>query len=300
MSYSLQLTNEQLNKLYYVYQHKLLDNPNEYVSFRFNIDKSIITVYKTKKVLIQGKDDEHAHQVICELLELEYQPSQNFNNSIVHYHSTIGSDEVGTGDFFGSIVVCACFVPSHLEKQILNLGVKDSKLLTDDKIIQIAPILMQKVQYSYRVLDNQTYNKLYKIHKDNINMNKIKAILHNFVLNNLVSKVSDNYEMIIIDAFTPQTKYFSYLKEQSKILENVKLIEKAEKLFTSVACASCIARYIFLKDWERLEKECGYLLPKGAGSSVDEVGKIITREKGEDYLNNISKMNFKNIDKIFH
>ena len=298
MSITLNLTNEQLNTLYAYYQGSLLDNTNQYVKFRFNIDKSIITVYKTNKVLIQGKDDEKAHNDICKLLDLEQTKLQSFNSPITHFHSTIGSDEVGTGDFFGSLVVCACFVPSELESEVLKLGVKDSKLLTDDKIIEIAPILMEKLQFSYRVLDNLSYNRLYKVHGKNINMNKIKAILHNFVLINLEAKVGNKYEMIVVDAFTPQSKYFTYLKEQSRVLENVRLIEKAEKLFTSVACASCIARYIFLKDWERLESSCGYKLPKGAGSHVDEVASLILNEKGEEFLKNIAKMNFKTLDKI--
>lgn len=298
MSYSLELNTNQINIIYEKYRDYILDNTNQYVNFRFNINKSVITVYKTNKVLIQGKDDLDAYNDLCTLLSINKEQPKTFNSPITHYHSTIGSDEVGTGDFFGSVVVCAAYVPAEVENEILQLGVKDSKLLTDEKILEIAPILINKVQYSYRVLDNISYNKLYKTHKDNINLNKIKAILHNFVLNNLVNKVTGNYEMIIVDAFTPQAKYFSYLKEQSKVLENVKLIEKAEKLFTSVAIASCIARYIFLKDWERLENLYGYKLPKGAGSNVDEVAKKIYDEKGELFLSNFSKMNFKNLEKI--
>lgn len=298
MSYSIKLTNEQIQVLYNKYNDKLLDNTNQYMKYRFGINKSVVNVYSTNKVLIQGKDDAQTYKSICEILNINVNERETFNTPITHYHSTIGSDEVGTGDFFGSIVVCAAYVPDNLENEILQLGVKDSKLLTDEKILEIAPKLMEKVQYSYRVLNNTLYNKLYKAHKDKINMNKIKAILHNFVLNNLVSKVTGEYEMIIIDAFTPQNKYFSYLKEQSIILENVKLIEKAEKLFTSVACASCIARYIFLKDWERMENECGYHLPKGAGATVDKVALQILNEKGEQFMSKFTKMNFKNLEKI--
>ena len=53
--------------------------------------------------------------------------------------STIGSDEVGTGDYFGPIVVTASYVDQADMSFIEDLGVRDSKKLTDEKILEIAP-----------------------------------------------------------------------------------------------------------------------------------------------------------------
>ncbi len=39
-------------------------------------------------------------------------------------------------------------------------------------------------------------------------------------------------------------------------------------------------------------------IPKGAGVKVDEVGKLIVKEKGKDILNNIAKISFKNTERI--
>ena len=66
----------------------------------------------------------------------------------------------------------------------------------------------------------------------------------------------------------------------------------------SVACASIISRYLFLKEQEKLEKELDMSIPKGAGVKVDEVGKLIVKEKGKDILNNIAKISFKNTERI--
>ena len=48
--------------------------------------------------------------------------------------SMIGSDEVGTGDYFGPITVCAAYVRQDQIHLLKELGVQDSKNLNDEKI----------------------------------------------------------------------------------------------------------------------------------------------------------------------
>ena len=73
---------------------------------------------------------------------------------------------------------------------------------------------------------------------------------------------------------------------------------KAENKCLSVACASIISRYIFLKEYGKLSKELNIFLPKGAGNKVDEVGVTIAKKYGFDKLKEIAKLNFKNTSKI--
>ena len=73
---------------------------------------------------------------------------------------------------------------------------------------------------------------------------------------------------------------------------------KAEGKCPSVACASVISRYIFLKEYSKISKELDMFLPKGAGTKVDEVGIEIVKKYGFDKLKEIAKLNFKNTDKI--
>ena len=49
---------------------------------------------------------------------------------------------------------------------------------------------------------------------------------------------------------------------------------------------------------DQLREAVGYSLPLGAGSKVDEMAKKILEEKGLEFLQNITKSNFKNYDKI--
>ena len=59
-----------------------------------------------------------------------------------------------------------------------------------------------------------------------------------------------------------------------------------------------ISRYIFLKEFSKLSKELDMFLPKGAGTKVDEIGVKIVQEYGLKKLQQISKGNFKNTEKI--
>jgi ribonuclease HIII len=73
---------------------------------------------------------------------------------------------------------------------------------------------------------------------------------------------------------------------------------KAEDKCLSVACASLISRYIFLKEFDKLGQTYNTFLVKGAGTKVDEIGLKLTKQYGTEILNKIAKLNFKNTEKI--
>ena len=73
-----------------------------------------------------------------------------------YYNVTaIGSDEVGTGDFFGPIVVTASYVSLENIPFLEQLGVKDSKKMNDETILKIVPKIMNKIQFESKVLTNE-------------------------------------------------------------------------------------------------------------------------------------------------
>ena len=213
-----------------------------------------------------------------------------------YYFSAIGSDEVGTGDYFLPIVVTACFMDKVNIKFLESLKVHDSKKLTDKKILSIAPLIMKKIPYESIILSNKEYNEW--VNKG-INMNKVKAIMHNKMLFKMKSK-GFNYDKIIVDQFCLPGVYYNYLREVKDKVTGITFMTKAEDKNLSVACASIISRYIFLKEQEKLEKSLGILIPKGAGIKVDEIGKELVKSKGKDVLNEISKISFKNTNRILN
>lgn len=297
MSYTIDLSNTTSKIIMTYYKDYSISHTNNYTLFRAKYKGSTLTIFKTNTMIIQGSDCQDIYKEVCHLLEITPNFKESSNSELSVTTSHIGTDEVGTGDFFGGITVAAAFVPENKIKFLKELGIKDSKLLSNSKIEEIAPKMMKEIKYSVLLLDNIKYNFLTKVH--HFNMNKIKAMLHNTVIKNIVNKVCEEYEEIVIDGFTTSDKYFEYLEDEKEVIRNkVKLVEKGESKYISIAAASIIARYLFLSHMNKLSKEVGFDLPKGAGPKVDKAIEKIIKERSEKYLEVIGKTNFKNLIKI--
>ena len=286
------------------------DKTPQYAKWQAKDGDTVITLYESGKVVFQGKDADLSSDfwITTEKInngKVDVKNSSDkkketkkekteFINPRIYNSSSIGSDEVGTGDYFGPIVVTAAYVSKENIPFLEELGVKDSKKLTDHDILNIVPKFIKQIPYESMILTNEEYNKFYS---NDINMNKIKALLHNKVLYKLSNQIKD-YEYIIVDQFAESYIYFNYLKESSNVVRNITFFTKGEDKHLSVACASLISRYIFIKEFDKLSKSIDIELPKGASNLVDETGKKIVEKYGFDKLKEISKLNFKNTEKI--
>ena len=272
------------------------------------LDGTVITLYESGKIMFQGISadieanlwidmERHLNNRIIDITTgKDKNKNDNKKEDVkpITNKTAIGSDEVGTGDYFGPIVVTASFVSKEDQQFLIDLGVKDSKKITDETIIKIAPKIIERIPHSTLIFDNESYNKF---HTDDINMNKIKAILHNKVLLNLIKKEYP-YEEIIIDQFVNPKKYYEYIKDAKEIVKNITFFTKAEDKYLCVAASSIISRYVFLKKMDEISKEIGMEIPKGAGTIVDEVAQKIIDKYSFEKLNTIAKLNFKNTDKL--
>ena len=144
-------------------------------------------------------------------------------------------------------------------------------------------------------MNNNEYNEKYR---NDYNINKIKAIMHNKVLWQMVNEENNNYDYIIVDEFARENRYYEYLKGNPNIQKNITFMTKAEDKNLAVACASVISRYIFLKEFDKISDTLHIPLPKGAGKDVDIVGKEIVQKFGKEKLKEIAKLNFKNTERI--
>ena len=106
------------------------------------------------------------------------------------------------------------------------------------------------------------------------------------------------YDYIIVDEFAQKYVYFSYLKESNNVVRDITFLTKGESRHLSVAAASLISRYIFIKEFAKLSESLKILLPKGASTAVDDTGVKIATMYGFDKLNECAKLSFKNTDKI--
>ena len=277
---SITLNDNQINDLLNNYKSYLIDNPNKYVHYHFKINNNSIIVYTSKKTVFSGVDSN--------TLASKYQT----NNDIKPYDHA-GSDEVGTGDYFGPVVVCGCVVLEKDFKLLTDLKVNDSKVINDKKIREIAPILMDNLVYSILVLENKKYNDIH----NKFNLNAIKAKLHNQTYNHLKNKTTLP-DLCVVDQFTPKDLYYKYLKYENDIYTNIHFETKAESKYLAVACASIIARYTFLECWDKLEEKYNFTFGKGANDIVDQQIKEFVSIYGFDKLNEVAKVHFKNTDVI--
>ena len=285
------------------YKDRMLPKKPPYSLFQVKEFDCVITLYESGKVMFQGigADIEASYWIEEErikngrIIHIDgSEKKQAKENKMFFNESTIGSDEVGTGDFFGPIVVTATYVSREDISFLIDLGVRDSKKITDEKIKKIAPAIIKRIPYTTYILTNTSYNQNWN---ENLNMNKIKAILHNKVLVNMKNK-NYPYQKIVVDQFVYPAKYFEHIKEATDKVTDITFTTKAEDKCLSVAAASIISRYIFLGEMDKISKSLGMVLPKGAGPSVDEAGIEIAKKYGFDKLYEIAKMNFKNNDKI--
>lgn len=204
----------------------------------------------------------------------------------------IGSDEVGTGDFFGPISVAAAYVEEKDVPFLKDLGVTDSKLLDDERILSIGPTLIKRFEYSQMSLPNAKYNKIH----DSCNMNAIKAKMHNACLGNLVEKHPDAYRYQ--DQFAERSLYYGYLKGEKNIVTGIVFKTKGELSYLSVALASVIARYSFLLKMRALNEKYGLVFPFGAAKKVDEFAAAFVKRYGANELKEVAKLNFANAKRL--
>jgi ribonuclease HIII len=258
-----------------------------------------ITAYKSGKVLFQGRDGEIEAakwgQPSTPAAKPVKQAASHLPASISSM-SIIGSDEVGTGDYFGPVTVVAAYVKKEDLPLLKELGVQDSKNLKDDKIIQIAKQLVKVVPYSLLTLHNRKYNEM---QGSGMSQGKLKALLHNQAIGHVLDKIAPQKpEAILIDQFAKEEIYYSYLKGQRNIMrEDVYFSTKAEGIHLAVAAASMIARYAFVQHFEKLGEQAGFVLPKGAGAQVDVAAARLIKSKGTDCLPDFVKLHFANTEK---
>lgn len=283
MKYYTLVTNEQeLAHLHKVYSEHLKPNNNKNVLFVASHNGIIITAYKTGKVVLQGAE------VHSELLSIKKMLNRED-------YEAIGSDEVGTGDVFGPVVVCAAYASVEDIEFLESLNVRDSKTVNDDYIAKIAPQIAKRLTHSLIILTPDKYNKL--VQDEGYNLNRIKAHLHNQAIISLTAKLPKKDVPVIVDQFCTPKLYFNYLKDETLVYRDLQFHTKAEDVHIAVAAAAIIARYGFLYSMQQCSKTAGQTLLKGASKKVDEQLAEIVNKNGVSILDDIAKTNFKNVTK---
>lgn len=272
---------------------------NPYLVFQVKtLDNVQVTCYKSKEIytlMFSGDRNKIIDEALIFIDDPVVIDEKTINKDYLDNSYQIGTDEVGVGDFFGPLVVAATYVTPENLNLIEKLGIKDSKKLTDTKILEIGPIVEKYFLHEVCLCSPK---KLVDLKNNGWNMHKIMANLHNTAQNNLLSKIKVNPSTkIYIDEFSNENLYFKYLVTNKPNLP-IHFETKGESLYPSVACSSVLARYHFLKIWEKMNEYFKTEIPKGAGEEVDKTVQKLLRKYSLKDLKPYMKTFFRNYKDI--
>lgn len=199
----------------------------------------------------------------------------------------IGIDESGKGDYFGPLVIAAVFVDATTQGELALMEVRDSKKISDGRILEMAPDIKTICPHSVIAIGPQKYNELYAKIK---NLNRLLAWGHAKALENLLER-GVSCERAISDQFGDERLILNALQEKGRKI----VLEQRTKAEAdlAVAAASILARAEFLIRLKRLSEEIGTTLPKGASIAVELAGKMIVKKHGRERLQSVAKLHFK-------
>ena len=302
-SYSLKLTESQLQRLTEIINDgtwELGEIP--YAHWKAKKENVSVVAYHSGKCVIQGKGTGEFIEFILEpkITGILADLHQDNNSSLTEEHGSLplphaGIDESGKGDYFGPLVIAAVFVDQSMECALLDAGVKDSKIIKNEKkIIEIATKIRNIVKGKFAIvaIGPEAYNRLYgKIE----NLNKLLAWGHARVLEDLLAK-SPECNVALSDKFGNESLIKNALLEKGK---KITLHQKTKgESDIAVAAASIIARDEFVRRLKKLSEPLGFNLPKGASAKVKEMAKESVMTYGPEILNKIAKLHFKTTNKV--
>ena len=259
-------------------------------------DKLKLLVYfgkKGVKVVLQGNEESDFYKKVKKVI---FDQELFDDNKIEEkdFKEYIGTDESGKGDYFGPLIIASVFVEEKSQAQLANLGVKDSKLLSDIQIKELEKKIKNVIKNNFDIviINPEKYNELYKSFG---NLNKLLGWGHSKAIQNLAEKTKCNN--VISDKFGNEKIIADELNKKELHL-NLYQTTKAER-YIGVAAASIIARAKVI-DWFTFKsRETGINIPKGAGKFVDIAVKQVLDKFNDKYLLKMIKFHFKNSRNIF-
>lgn len=251
-------------------------------------------LYASGKLMVQGKE-------MKEFIEFYLEPEILKNLSFTHgkeellakldLNDRIGVDEAGKGDFFGPLCIAALKAGGEEIRALLDLGVKDSKKMSDKTILKTAAKIKERFAYAIVMISPKRYNELYESFQ---NLNRLLAWGHATAIEDLYRKT--NCANALIDQFGG-----AYLVEQAIRSKKIP-IQLTQRTHAEedpvVAGASILARSCFVEAIDAMSRKAGIEIPKGASSKVLEVARQIANQDGMEALDILCKKHFKTYAEI--
>lgn len=209
------------------------------------------------------------------------------NNFIAH----IGTDESGKGDFFGPLVIAGVLADEKTAQYFLDLGIKDSKKLTDKKMLTLASEIKKVAPHSIIAISNSKYNELYNSMK---NLNKLLAWGHARAIENVLEK--QHCEYALSDKFGDESLIKSALMKNGRSIRLEQMCKAESDI--AVAAASVLARATFVQKLQEMENTYGLKFQKGCSGLVKDGAKLFIEKYGKERLKEVCKAHFKTYNEV--
>ncbi|MBD3333222.1 ribonuclease HIII [candidate division GN15 bacterium] len=203
----------------------------------------------------------------------------------------IGVDEAGKGDFFGSLVIAAFLASDDDLNALDDIGVRDSKKIAPKRLLTIDERLRALYPHVLVIIPPPEYNRRWK---ESRNLNKLLAEGHAEAIDRL--RQQHPADIAVCDKFGKPELIEDELVSLGCSLD-VDQIERGESV-AQVGAASILARAGFVREMERLSESIGFELPKGAAPIVDQAGRKLVQQQGEEVLERVAKVHFKNYQRV--
>jgi len=273
-----------------------------YTFWRAKKGKTNVISYASGKLVVQGNE---TSDFVLFILEPEILKAATFGyeNQLAEidnpemFQPHAGIDESGKGDFFGPLVIAACFTDERSARNLLQAGIADSKTIgSDAKIHQLAKIIRKECFNKYAVvaIGPEAYNRLYASFN---NLNRLLAWGHAKSLEKLLEQVPD-CPRAISDQFARSTSTVKQaLQERGRKIEFIQKTKAEADI--AVAAASILARDEFIRRLKLLGEQVNTELPRGAGPKVLETGRKLAQSIPKEQFASFAKLHFKTLEDIF-
>lgn len=202
----------------------------------------------------------------------------------------IGTDESGKGDYFGPLVIAGFYCPPGQEEVLRGLGVRDSKLVSDNRCREIAETLQRGYRHAVVAIGPERYNELYAKF---LNLNRLLAWGHARAIENILEHI--DCRRAVTDKFGDERYVRQALLTHGKSIDLVQKVRGESD--PAVAAASILARAEFLKKLSYLGRDWGMEFPKGASLQVEAAAAEFVRRHGRENLAKVAKVHFKTTGK---
>jgi len=188
----------------------------------------------------------------------------------------LGIDEAGRGPVLGPLIIAGVLISKSDEEKLRDIGVKDSKLLTQEKREYLFnKIINISKSTSIIIIEPQEIDKAI-FSEDHMNLNWLEAEKSAEIINEFKPKT------VILDCpHTTPEKYKEYVKN---LLENkdIEIVSehKADVNYPVVSAASILAKVVREREMEKIKFKYG---ETGPGYPANQVTQKFIKENFEKH-----------------